>query len=65
MSEWKPIESAPKDGRHILIVCGRTRLGFYHPADKRWREYDGTGYGLSLDFTPSHWMPLPEPPKEG
>jgi hypothetical protein len=30
--------------------------------DGQWRNNHGFGYPLSI--TPTHWMPLPEPPKE-
>lgn len=65
MSEWQPIETAPKDGSRYLI---------YTKADERWgaeyfvAEWNGNchspdgdvrGYG---DDEATHWMPLPPPP---
>ncbi len=51
-SKWLPIESAPKDGRPILLwhkgwhcICLGRRLDNYEPQ-------------------PTHWMPLPSPPAE-
>ena len=65
--EWKKIESAPKDGTKIMIWApGRA----VHVAkwdnhwgergDKWWRVPEG-GYWFD---PPTHWMPLPEQPKE-
>lgn len=63
--EWRPIESAPKDGTIILgAVDGETRL-------LSWGKTSHVPmYGFCLadqgaeDFDlcePTHWMPLPQP----
>ena len=65
--EWQPIETAPKDGSAIL--------GAWQCLNKTWDmdamfwfEEDGEGawfdYFGDYDHSPTHWMPLPEPPKE-
>lgn len=74
--DWQPIESAPKDGTKILAIenftyewedengVAKTRPGdwcvvSWHPQHEEW-----IGFGMMLSsFTPTHWMPLPEPPK--
>lgn len=70
MSEWQPIETAPKDGTRVLL--GRAEwveIG-------RWlansRAYRGAPLGTWMDDAdnggpeghdwPTHWMPLPPPP---
>jgi hypothetical protein len=65
MSEWQPIETAPKDGTNILAWgphgTGCLVVGFdeaVHPAWP-WHTLDGLNYSLTT-FT--HWMPLPAPP---
>ena len=48
MSEWQPIETAPKDGTMILCGCFKTDPGhkdcYGHTAVDRWQEkYRGFG----------------------
>jgi len=59
MSEWQPIETAPKDGRYLLLLADSQfhRIGFWNGSS--WD--DGDFYDHMADIT--HWMPLPEPPK--
>lgn len=70
---WRPIESAPKDGREIL-VCHPDgseewfmAVVFYDEStsedspDHCWHKADGLAY--HRDF-PTYWMPLPSPPEE-
>jgi len=73
MSQWLPIEYAPKDGRYLMLWDGK------HVSRGSWREdafmddegplwlrddYDdfSTGYA-STPLRPTHWFDLPEPPK--
>jgi len=68
MSDWKPIETAPKDGQHVLLACAVDPPswvceGYYeedrdawYQANTHWTDtYNGQIY-------PSHWMPMPAPP---
>ena len=62
MMEWQPIETAPMDGTPLIL--GLITHG------KVWRVFDGRHNGLAwyaIDGTyipsPTHWMPLPVPPK--
>jgi hypothetical protein len=70
MSEWQPIETAPKiDGDRLLVVkdCGHGTLpsqsiaywisGEWH-IDSAHRTLDALGYRAT------HWMPLPKPPSD-
>lgn len=62
MSEWQPIETAPKDGNEILlwVVDLGARPAFWEN-DVWCSPVDGhTMYG---NGEVSHWMPLPEPPQ--
>lgn len=69
MSEWQPIEMAPKDGATIAIFCyngERWNEVFWHRGFERWAmRWAGPGgmRGVIIpDGQPTHWMPLPPPP---
>ena len=55
---WIPASEPPKDSEHVL-VCTKHRKPFkarYYPDRNRW--------DVSGSVVITHWMPLPEPPKE-
>ena len=61
MSEWQPIETAPKDGC-LYLLCTDTGVMFvgkYRKHLEMWVCQDGA----ERYRTVTHWMPLPEPPK--
>ena len=68
MSEWLPIETAPKDGEWILMAWdGKTTMARW--VDNSMTVYPWAGWTQPSLFThlqgkPTHWMPLPEPPKD-
>jgi hypothetical protein len=66
MSEWKPIDEAPKDVLVMLFGGGTTAFG-HQLTNHVWYEYR-SGVAMLfhpvLGFEPTHWMPLPQPPKE-
>jgi hypothetical protein len=56
--QWQPIETAPKDGTEIIVLCRRKKvsLGWYFSAstnNKHWLNENGS------KINPTHWMPLP------
>lgn len=73
---WQPIETAPKDGTKILLYV-RIRsvleddfsipeivVGYFDPNEfaREWYIVERTPENTYVD-QPTHWMPLPEPPK--
>lgn len=55
MSEWQPIETAPKDGTWFLAYEADVPMYTAHWDEDGW-------YDLEWKCRPTHWMPLPEPP---
>ena len=69
MSEWQPIETAPKDvavfiGKHTKKGWLRT-IGLYdHECPHLWdAQLENGDYAFSF-ANPTHWQPLPKPPTE-
>ena len=63
--EWQPIETAPKDGLYDILVS--EGLGVYMATWSRLGPLPNTKFGwvtnTGFQIEPTHWMPLPEPPK--
>ena len=66
---WQQIESAPKERTSVLIWDGDVMEVCYYAGESKdswgvvrgsWCESNGEGYSC---YFPTHWMPLPEPPK--
>ena len=55
---WQPMETAPKDDTDVLVLCGDDILVGSFCGTMWWIEQ--TSYEKR---DPTHWMPLPEPPK--
>lgn len=73
---WLPIESAPRDGTLLLLIQPEeggelipgleddykwlspyTFTGWWRDGEWRCAEYS------AFDKSPTHWMPIPKPPK--
>jgi hypothetical protein len=71
MTEWQPMLTAPQDGTVVLATWRDTWKdpgtknpnvhveAMYCDGDSWWYAYDGDGPARP----PTHWMPLPEPPR--
>jgi hypothetical protein len=65
VTEWQPIETAPKDGTRILLsglspdgLGGRLEaIGISYFINGEWEDWQ--------DDMPTHWMPLPKQPSAG
>jgi hypothetical protein len=63
---WQRIETAPRDGTYVLVctVYDNPEDADYEVA--QWVERHGLTarwWNNEFDLKPTHWMPLPGPPK--
>lgn len=72
VTQWQPIETAPRDGTEIVAVFReysfKKRNGemLAIPECRTVVYYNGSdwvGDGVYYDTEPSHWMPLPKTPE--
>jgi hypothetical protein len=61
--EWKPIETAPKDGTPVLGYHTGKMTTVYWGLWNEWQLVEPGAYAEEDDWRPTHWMPLPEPPQ--
>jgi len=68
--QWQPIETAPRDGTHILGYWKTMRITDY-PAvlykDDCFLNPNAFSFVGKVELEevfPTHWMPVPTPPKE-
>ena len=58
-TQWQPIETAPKDGTQCLLSND------VYKEIAGWDELNNSWICTAgfIEFIPTHWMPLPKPPK--
>ena len=63
MYDWRPIESAPA-GDFLLVYFGGgpPEVARWLVDRNYWQDTGGLDFAYG-DLVPTHWMPLPEPPK--
>lgn len=64
MNDWKPIETAPKDGTRVLVWSQRigcVEICWWDGDD--WESMNGL-YAPHCGDEPTHWMLLPSLPQE-
>lgn len=62
--EWRPIDTAPRDGTRVHLSEGvLVHVGKWRGTKKwgRW-QFETPGFQVA-NFDPTYWMPLPDPPK--
>ena len=60
MSEWQPIETAPKDSTYILgYDNGMQCTVYWDSPGKYWSLVVCGSHAEDDKWTPTHWMPLP------
>lgn len=67
MSEWQPIETAPRDKTKVLIcqnglgpiIAHQTGAGIWVHT---FLNHDSPFKVIEAEHAPTHWMPLPLPP---
>lgn len=63
---WIPVtERLPKCGERVLVFGGVTMYVAYYDKNRYGGESWHKLNSKSHYCNPTHWMPLPEPPKEG
>ena len=72
MTEWQPIETAPKDGTHIILLVENKAIEGWYEYDNWYKDYKWNVVKLPIhgcdccshdNDDPTGWTPLPEPPK--
>lgn len=61
MSEWQPMETAPRDGRECLVVTygNEVLLASWTEEFQHWSINDMCTFN---EYSMRAWMPLPDPP---
>jgi len=62
MSEWQPIETAPKRGDISVLVFSEKGIEIGRWCGPDQSEPDSCETWCDSGGTATHWMPLPEPP---
>lgn len=63
--EWQPIDTAPRDGREVVLWCGQPVCG---RISNDYLDPERTPQGWTFDVTwpgmtePTHWIPIPAEP---
>lgn len=64
LPKWIPVTERLPD-EYVSVLCYCSRNGQYG-CGERCKEDNGTIYWIGLNgMIPTHWMPLPDPPKDG
>ena len=68
MTEWRPIETAPKDGNHVYVHMPKNPTEPAWQTQAFWSEARGCWLGVdSMGLRvvePTQWCRLPDPPSQ-
>ena len=63
---WQGIETAPKDGKAVLLVSGNWQtVGMWYVHRACWVSNGPSYTSYSPDEQPTHWMPSPNRQRRG
>lgn len=60
--EWRPIETAPKDGTRLILAT--ISDGDVDSSSGYWTDHNGGGWVRFMPWQPTHWLPLPPIPTD-
>ena len=63
MNEWQPIETAPKYNCVLLWNGDFLTIGMFNRTLDAFVDLAEHSGGVGFEDEPTHWMPLPDPPK--
>lgn len=66
MADWQPIATAPKDQVIDVFCNGKRYANVHRTSDKGWGAWANEEGAIIIHEHwnwPTHWAPLPEPPK--
>jgi len=63
MTEWQTIETAPRDGLSVLGYANGEMAVIYWWYEDSWQIDVAKICASESCWWPTHWMPLPKPPK--
>ena len=65
LPKWISVnERLPEENFEVLMLFKHNMAVGWYGGEGDWYSNTDDGYYASCDGEPTHWMPLPEPPKE-
>lgn len=61
-NDWQPIETAPNDGRRVLVWCEDWVAPLTASSVLKGQLWEPDYVREPFKYQPTHWMPIPEPP---
>lgn len=61
LPQWKPIETAPRDGTQIMLAS--INADHSCASSGYWTNHNGGGWVRRIPWEPNYWMELPQPPQ--